>query len=168
MEANNIWIIGVVALAIGLLIGYLLGRAGKGDDSALQQQLDQARQELDAYRLQVAGHFAETAQLVNRMTESYRDVYAKLATGAQVLCDAETARQVEATMLPQPTHTDIEEQPVAAATEAEDTLQPPLDYAPKRADEAGTLSESYGLDDQPDDDEPPRSAAVKSSPEKTA
>jgi len=153
VEESNIWIIGIVALAIGALIGYLLGRAG-ANNSEEQQKLEDVQKELDSYKAQVAGHFEETAELVNKMTESYREVYTKLATGAQVLCDAETARSIESTMAPQLTvQKDVEEAPVADETtteepEVEAPIEPPRDYAPKKADEAGALSEEYGLKDR--------------------
>lgn len=169
MEESNIWIIGVVALAIGALIGYLLGRAG-ANNSEEQQKLEDVQKELDSYKAQVAGHFEETAELVNKMTESYREVYAKLATGAQVLCDAETARSIESTMAPQLTvQKDVEEAPVADETtteepEVEAPIEPPRDYAPKKADEAGALSEEYGLKDSKQTE----TDAASSEPEKEA
>ncbi|SIT03119.1 YhcB family protein [Neptunomonas antarctica] len=156
MEESNIWIIGVAALAIGALIGYLLGRAG-GDSG--QQQLEDMQKELETYKSKVAGHFEETADLVNKMTESYRGVYQHLATGAQALCDADTARSIESSMTPQLAlqkeviikEADSEsaepntEPKDTAKTEASVNVEPPRDYAPKQAKEEGTLSESYGL-----------------------
>ena len=38
MEESNIWMIGIVALLIGALIGYLLGRAG--GNSGEKEQLE--------------------------------------------------------------------------------------------------------------------------------
>ena len=158
MEESNIWIIGVVALAIGGLIGFLIGRSG--GDSSEQEKLEDVKQELENYKAQVAGHFEETADLVNKMTESYRGVYKHLATSAQTLCDADTARSIESSMTPQLTaQEEIEVEDVEpildnvteAVTEAEaETVavaEPPRDYAPKQPDEEGMLSESYGLKD---------------------
>lgn len=151
MDESNIWIIGVVALALGALIGYLLGRSG--NDSGQQQALEDAQQELAEYKEKVAGHFEETADLVNKMTESYRDVYKHLASSAQTLCDAETARSIESSMVPQ-----LKAEPAAKKEEkevkpcceskkpaADKSVEPPRDYAPKKPDEEGTLSETYGL-----------------------
>lgn len=150
MDESNIWIIGVVALALGALIGYLLGRSG--NDSGQQQALEDAQQELAEYKEKVAGHFEETADLVNKMTESYRDVYKHLASSAQTLCDAETARSIESSMVPQ-----LKAEPAPQAEKevkpccesknpaADKSVEPPRDYAPKKPDEEGTLSETYGL-----------------------
>lgn len=158
MEESNIWIIGVVALLIGALIGYLLGRSG--GNSGEQEQLDEAKQELEDYKAKVANHFEETADLVNKMTESYRGVYKHLASSAQTLCDADTARSIESSMTPQLTaqkEIEVEEpEEDSAAAKAKDNIaeeavtnaEPPRDYAPKKPDQKGTLSESYGLDDK--------------------
>ena len=164
MEESNIWIIGIVALAIGGLIGFLIGRSG--GDSNEQEKLEDVKQELENYKTQVAGHFEETAELVNKMTESYRGVYQHLATSAQTLCDADTARSIESSMTPQlaaqaeievedvePTldnDTKAEAETVAVAEVEVETVavaEPPRDYAPKQPDEEGMLSESYGLKD---------------------
>ncbi|WP_372742437.1 YhcB family protein [Neptunomonas sp.] len=156
MEESNIWMIGIVALLIGALIGYLLGRAG--GNSGEKEQLDEAKQELEDYKTKVASHFEETADLVNKMTESYRGVYKHLATSAQTLCDADTARSIESSMTPQltvqkeviveePENSTTADKP-KANTDAEKitNAEPPRDYAPKKPDQKGTLSESYGLD----------------------
>jgi uncharacterized membrane-anchored protein YhcB (DUF1043 family) len=158
VEESNIWIIGVVALAIGGLIGFLMGRSGGGSDE--QEKLEDAKKELENYKTQVAGHFEETADLVNKMTESYRGVYQHLATGAQALCDADTARSIESSMTPQLTaqkEVEVEtaesniDGDTVAETETSSAVEPPRDYAPKQPDEEGTLSESYGLKDTTDD-----------------
>ncbi|WP_293267049.1 DUF1043 family protein [Neptunomonas sp.] len=158
MEESNIWIIGVVALVIGALIGFLMGRAG--DNSNEQEKLEDAKQELEDYKTKVAGHFEETADLVNKMTESYRGVYQHLATGAQALCDADTARSIESSMTPQLTaQAEVEVESSEPSTDSDagndnetlSAVEPPRDYAPKQPDEEGTLSESYGLKDDTED-----------------
>ena len=85
MEQSSVWIIGIVALAIGAVIGYLLGRSG-GDNSQQEQltkQLEETQQELNGYKEQVNTHFARTAELVNNLTESYKEVHQHLASSAQ-------------------------------------------------------------------------------------
>lgn len=154
MEESNIWIIGVVALAIGAVIGYLVGRSGNGTNQG--HELEQAKLELDAYKAKVSSHFEETAELVNKMTESYRGVYQHLATGAAALCDADTARSIESTMQPQLTAQ--KEVKAEEVTESEDNsdesyVEPPRDYAPKKPDQEGTLSENYGVKDKKADSE---------------
>ena len=149
MEESNIWIIGVVALVIGAVIGYLVGRSGNGTNQ--EHELEQAKLELDAYKEKVSSHFEETAELVNKMTESYRGVYQHLATGAAALCDADTARSIESTMQPQLTaQKEVKAEEVTESDDSTDEsyVEPPRDYAPKKPDQEGTLSENYGVKDK--------------------
>ncbi|MCV6588239.1 MAG: YhcB family protein [Marinobacterium sp.] len=158
MEQSSVLLIGIVALAIGAVIGYLMGRPGEEDTrdeqiEALQKELEAANNELNSYRDQVNGHFARTAELVNNLTESYREVHQHLASSAQQLCkDGEAARSLEAAMQPRLTDEDetVEKEiPVVtdtvASNETDTTPEPPRDYAPKKDNEEGTLSETYGL-----------------------
>jgi len=148
VEQGNIWIITLAALAIGALIGYLLGRSGGSSSQkrALQEELDTARHELEEYKTQVGRHFEETAELVNGLSEQYRKVYQHLASSAETLCPglpASMALQHDALSKPAqeiPTITDALDN-----AEQEELPEPPRDYAPKQPDEAGTLSETYGL-----------------------
>jgi len=85
------------SLFIGLLIGVIAGLAiGVGAAMWFQRkQVDskttkQIQKEHQAFREQVADHFVETAGLVNRLTDSYKEVFEHLQGGAQKLVDAET------------------------------------------------------------------------------
>ncbi|MDX1570624.1 MAG: DUF1043 family protein [Xanthomonadales bacterium] len=75
----------------GLLVGavgmyfFLSAGATTGGDQEL-------RKEFDAYREEVADHFAKTASLVNRLTDSYKDVFEHLQDGAHGLLDEEQLR----------------------------------------------------------------------------
>ncbi len=169
------WIIGAVALAVGGLIGYLLGRSGSdaGQRKALSNQLDEAQAELATYKQDVTEHFEKTAELVNQLTNTYKDVHQHLASGAQSLCEGDTASlalkesmQAKLTAAPEapiPVVTDV-----VPNDEAEKVPEPPRDYAAKSSNEKGMLSEAYGLDsddDENDDDEslstPAELAALK-------
>lgn len=156
MEQSSVWVIGIVALAIGAVIGYLMGRSGEEDTSAqdaLKKQLDEAQQELNSYKDQVNSHFAQTAELVNNLTESYKEVHQHLASSAQELCkDGLAAQSLEAAMQPKLEETaEAEEVPTvteAVAAPANAEPEQPRDYAPKKDDEEGTLSETYGLQEK--------------------
>ncbi len=81
----------VALFGIGLGCGIFMGR--NKDDSGdkikqLQGDLEQAKVDMDAYRKQVGEHFGQTAELFNKMTSDYRDLYQHLAGGAQQLCDS--------------------------------------------------------------------------------
>ena len=83
------WAIGLITFACGIACGigitYLMpGNRRRAQE--LQEKLQSLQQEFDSYHGQVGQHFQQTSELVQKMTESYRDVYEHLATGSQVLC----------------------------------------------------------------------------------
>lgn len=159
MDASStVWIVAIAALVVGAVIGYLLGRSG-GDDSRqmeLIEQLDETQRELAQYKEKVTSHFAETAELVGNLTDSYKAVHQHLAKSSADLCSDElVSRQLEEAMKPR--LSDNSEETVVAEAEPEaapapaadkgdsDAMEAPRDYAPKKPDEEGTLSETFGL-----------------------
>ncbi len=52
----------------------------------LEEELDNTRKEVAAYKARVADHFQRTGELIGQMTASYKAVYDHLAEGAQALC----------------------------------------------------------------------------------
>jgi len=164
VEENSLWIIGLVALAVGGVIGYLLGRSGSdaGQRQALSSQLDAAKEELNSYKQDVTEHFEKTAELVNQLTHTYKDVHQHLASGAQSLCDSDTAslalkESMQAKLTAEPEAEAEAEAPIPVVTdvvpneEAEKVPEPPRDYATKSSNEKGTLSETYGLETEAED-----------------
>ena len=85
-------IIALLAALAGIVAGslitaWLVRRPGNPTSpSALKE-------ELETYREQVADHFADTAALVNRMTDSYKEVFDHLESGASRLIDEERLKQ---------------------------------------------------------------------------
>ncbi|WP_207062609.1 YhcB family protein [Motiliproteus sp. SC1-56] len=144
-ELSTLWITGIGALLIGGLIGMWIGRrspAAKRSET-LHQELSETRRELESYKAEVNSHFSETAALVNKLTESYRDVHQHLAQSANRLCEEEGLLK----SLQAPEVSAVERQPEVPQKPEEDAFNPPRDYAPPRdPEQAGTLSESYGLD----------------------
>lgn len=135
-----IWFTGIVCLAIGVAVGLLIARRVDSNSPGKVEELEARIQELqrfhDDYREHVSDHFSTTADLVQQMTDSYRDVYQHLARGAQDLCNDEIA----ARLLPPAGQMQL-------GAEEENTVEPPKDYAPKRAkSQTGALSEDFGLD----------------------
>ena len=133
--------VGLIALAAGLAIGWILaGRKRSKRDVIidLETRLERALESRADYEADVAEHFAETAQLLNKLTNDYRAVYSHLASGAEKLCDGEV--NISSAALENVTETvDIPAQLV-------DVMQP-LDYAPRKtSDEQGQLSETFGLE----------------------
>ncbi|MBT00293.1 MAG: DUF1043 domain-containing protein [Oceanospirillaceae bacterium] len=167
METSNVIMLSLVGVAVGLVIGYLLGRGGEGKKQQLTEELDNARAELARYKDEVTEHFETTAELVNGLTDQYRRVHQHLATGAQSLCTDDHAGEVlQAALNPRltqqeiPTVTDTvesdepqnredeapgTEKTVDNTQEQETSHEPPRDWAPKGEDEEGTLSDNYGI-----------------------
>jgi uncharacterized membrane-anchored protein YhcB (DUF1043 family) len=83
------WAVGFISftfgIACGIGIAYLM-TGNRRRTQELQDKLQSLQQEFDSYHDQVGQHFLKTSELVQNMTESYRDVYEHLATGSQVLC----------------------------------------------------------------------------------
>lgn len=135
-----LWLTGVACLAVGLVAGLLLGKRVQAGSPARLSELEAQIQELQRhhadYREHVSEHFSTTAELVQQMTESYRDVYQHLATGAQQLCTEDVASK----LLP------AGESSMFAGEQDDSSVEPPKDYAPRKSKGPGALSEEFGLD----------------------
>lgn len=130
-------------LIIGLGAGVILSRAffSGSKDKSLQQHLHQAQDELKNYQLEVTQHFSETAQLLKKMAESYRDVHNHLASGANNLSkDSQDLPMIN--KLPEIdaiANRDNDAEPVH--------ISPPLDYAPRQTPfDRGTLHSDHHLE----------------------
>ncbi len=85
----------LVSLLIGAAIGLVLGAGGLfvwfrygGGAGATS-----ARRREEVYREEVADHFVKTAELVNQLTDSYKEVFDHLREGAGHLVDEEILRE---------------------------------------------------------------------------
>ena len=128
--------------AVGLGVGWWVGTQRKDDSSSVINELkldvEAAHAARRAYEQSVTTHFSNTAQLLHRMQDDYRSIYAHIASGAQELCDSEVANQLE-------NNTQI-----SSAFDVPEHLldrSQPLDYAPKKSpSETGQLAEDFGLE----------------------
>lgn len=138
-----IWLVAVGCLAVGVVIGVVLASRMNTSPSRVQELENQIRSLKEShgdYRDNVSDHFSMTAELVQHMTESYREVYQHLANGAQDLCPSEVASKLL------PTDNDAVFDTTASEEEA-GGLIPPKDYAAKQdPEQKGALSEDFGLD----------------------
>ena len=109
----------------------------------LKEELETAKKAQEAYEERVVRHFGETAQLVNRLTDSYRDVHSHLADGAEQLCQGEST---EVILRLENDRTEDSQQKTADP-------EPPRDYAPKASPlQTGVLNESFGIKEIADPD----------------
>lgn len=129
---------------VGLLAGYIFSQR-KGASGLAQRKLEIQLSELQRqqhdYKNEVTEHFQETAQLLNQLTSSYRDVHNHLAQGAHLLAGEAVGESLQT--LPE---TPNKNQPLEAAA-----ITPPLDYAPKSTPyDTGMLNEEFGFEKTPD------------------
>ena len=153
-----IWLVAIGSLALGVILGLLLSKRLGSSPSRileLENQIRDLKDNHNNYRDSVSDHFAMTAELVQHMTESYREVYQHLATGAQDLCPTEVASK----LLPAQSDAVFD---TASSADDQDALNPPKDYAAKQnPGQKGALSEDFGLDKS-------RAAAEPQSQQETA
>jgi len=139
----SLWLVAIGCLAIGVVLGVVFASRLNTSPSRVQElenQIRNLKESHNEYRDSVSDHFGMTAELVQHMTESYKEVYQHLATGAQDLCSTEVASKLL------PTQSDAV---FESTNQAEETagLIPPKDYAAKQSpDQVGALSEDFGIE----------------------
>lgn len=145
------WLIGLVLLAGGIVVGVILARwlfADSGREKELRTELERTREEYASYRNDVSVHFRETAQAVNQMTESYRSVYEQLRRGAEHLCSAGGEKLLEPTAAPLIASTSeadtaaVPEEPPVATEEPEAAATPEEEEGAQPVADAGSATES--------------------------
>lgn len=78
----------LLLVAIGIALGFSAGRLWPGSSAKLtemERQRDLAREDLKNYRAEVSQHFERTAELFDKVTSDYRNLYEHLAVGARQL-----------------------------------------------------------------------------------
>jgi hypothetical protein len=80
----------VIFAALGIFIGMRIS-SDKRRIRELEDELMQARKDLEAYRSRVNNHFKKTSELFSQLTNSYKAVYMHLAEGSQELCTTDAA-----------------------------------------------------------------------------
>lgn len=143
------WLLYGVILALGGLGGYALARARNPDTRVreLEEHLHTLQDKYDRYQEAVSQHFVTTAQLVNTLSQSYREVHQHLQQGASSLCadgrrgNSNPGSAFEALSSTSP--------PALQAERVDDhfRVEPPRDYATKKPSDKGTLDEDYGFRD---------------------
>nr|WP_255471647.1 DUF1043 family protein [Endozoicomonas sp. OPT23] len=137
----------------GALLYHLLA-GPRSDRGKLEEQLKDLEGEFKDYQDNVSDHFNTTAHLINKLTDSYKDVYEHMATGADSLCDDDSVKNRLSDTLISSGALLSGEIP-KRRTERTKPLEQPRDYAPKTApDEKGTLAEDFGVENGKDAEAP--------------
>lgn len=144
---STLIITAIAALVIGGALGALLVKtthAGEQRNRELEVRLKQTEDQLRDYQQDVAEHFAETSQLVNSLTHSYKEVHQHLAASALKLSNPDLSRQLidagDGKLL-----TDARK-PAGETGDDASAATAPRDWAPRAAHGKGQLSEDFGLD----------------------
>ena len=137
-----VWLLPTLALVAGVAIGFLVARLlPNAAPNRTQRQLDDIQERFDSYQNEVVTHFNSTANLVQKLTQSYQEVQEHLAEGANRLALDEQTRQRLLAAL----HADAAQAPRERLTPPRGDQEPPRDYAPKAPNAPGMLDEHYGL-----------------------
>lgn len=81
----------IIVALIAFFVGFFIGRAIGGNAST--NTVSDAQKELDDYKAVVNQHFGKTADLVDNLTQSYKDVFDHLGTSAKSLLTEEQLQQ---------------------------------------------------------------------------
>lgn len=129
-------VVATTTFIAGGLLSLILTRSlspSEKKSRTLETRLQETEEKLTSYQQEVTDHFAQTAQLVNNLTQNYKEVHEHLAGSALKLANIDISRQ----LLSHGVNNDE-----VTLEKAEEAFQPPKDWAPSD----GTLSEEYGLD----------------------
>ena len=157
-----IWLTGIVCLALGVVLGVIFSkRSGRNTNriKELESQIIAIEERHEQYKGDVSEHFDVSSDLIQQLTQSYKDVYQHLAMGAQDLCTSEVANK----MLPVGSDAVFD---AAAPREEAIGFTPPKDYAAKvNPDQKGALSEEFGLEKTKPAENPEGQKEIGSVPE---
>lgn len=145
VSIGTLIIVGLVGLLAGAAVGALLFRSldTRSQNRALEERALRAEGELKRYQQDVAEHFAKTSELVNGLTQSYRDVYEHLANSALKLTTPALSRQIL-----ESANTQLLGTGNNTTVLTEEQVEAPRDWAPQTG--TGQLSEEYGLHEDQD------------------
>lgn len=136
------WTTFAAAILAALIIGGLLSRVflkREGQDrTGLKRQLDEMKQQHQAYQINVTEHFSRTADLISELNKNYHKIQEHLDQGAEQFVKPEYRLESARTG-------DTRLEDLAPTSEPKEQPTGPRDYAPKAPNEEGTLSETYGL-----------------------
>ena len=100
---QNIIIAAAAGFFIGAVLVWIIKNTNQSNAEHLQEESEALRKDYEAlkktfadYRNNVSNHFAKTADAVDQLTDSYKNVYNHLSAGARALMDKESLqKQIE-------------------------------------------------------------------------
>ena len=100
---QNIIIAAAAGFFIGAVLVWIIKNTNQSNAEHLQEESEALRKEYEVlkktfadYRNNVSNHFAKTADAVDQLTDSYKNVYNHLSAGARALMDKESLqKQIE-------------------------------------------------------------------------
>ena len=113
--------VGLAAVVIGAIAGFVIAHRtapSQRSQRQLETHLQEMQQQQQDYQQEVSEHFVETANLLNQLTSSYRDVHNHLAKGAQLLAGDSASETLRA--LPD------DKEPAQAEVVIDQDIKPPL------------------------------------------
>lgn len=82
----------IMAGAVGLIIGALFMYFAANDKSS-NQSVKAVEEKLENYQREVESHFTKTADLIDNLTDSYKEVFEHLSESAEKLLTEEQIQQ---------------------------------------------------------------------------
>lgn len=82
------WEYALIGLVVGIAIGAIAVRFGSSklrQQQTLQNELEKSKSELEEYRQELVGHFAHSAELLDKMANDYRQLYQHMAKSSSSL-----------------------------------------------------------------------------------
>lgn len=90
------WEYGLIGLVVGLIIGGLVTRFGSKqvrDQHALQYELNKTKAELNEYKQELNDHFTRSAELMENLTQNYRELYQHMTHSSHQLLPEQRGEQ---------------------------------------------------------------------------
>lgn len=82
------WEYALIGLAVGFILGAVVMRFGNSklrQQKALQEELDQSKNELEVYRQELVSHFARSADLLKSMANDYHQLHQHMVNSSNKL-----------------------------------------------------------------------------------
>lgn len=93
--SNEMWTAVIVAFFVGAVVGYfilLTTNANAKKQQALEVELKQTTEQLNAQKQQLEKHFEQSATLLATLAEDYKKLYTHLAESSQTLLPETTEK----------------------------------------------------------------------------